>query len=322
MARPPSTNARIQKATATRRTNRLAADRRRAEAAGFNARGEQDWVPVEALFSDHRYQRDVDMARVQAMAAEFDPDAINQITVSERPGGRFAVLDGFHRVELMRYLGWADQKMPAFIYQGLTLAEEAALFRKLNADRRQPSRLVLFKSAVTAGDPDAVAMNEIFIRLGLSPSSGPGARNIRSLGKAEKIVKLAGPQVLEMTLTVMLGAWDGNDDALNGDLLSGIALLIYSTSVDPKHLRERLSDHTPGMVLNKAKVTKDVNSELTLPAAVATVVTSFYNSRLRAPQRLPQFGYRGWPKGIKASGAPYGYGWSDTDTDADADADE
>lgn len=299
-----------ERAAATRRSNRLATDRRRAEAAGFHARGEQDWVPVELLFSDPRYQRDVDHPRVARMAAEFDPDALGVITVSERPNGRYAVLDGFHRVELMRYLGWDDQKMPAFVYTGLTVAEEAVIFTRMNKDRRQPTRFHLFKAQVTARDPDAVAVHDVFTRLNLTPSNVPGPRTIRSLATADKIVKIANVSVLETALRVMLKAWDESDDALNGDLLSGLALLVFSwPDIDTNHLAVRLADHTPGMIMNKSRVTKEVNAELTLPAAVATVVTAIYNTRLRV-NRLPQFPYRGWPR-KSVGGVLHGYGWSD-----------
>lgn len=294
----------------TRRSNRRAADIKRAEAAGFNARGEQDWVPVHALFSDPRYQRTVDHTRVERMAAEFNPDALGVIYVSDRGNSTFAVMDGFHRVALMRYLQWDDQKMPAFVFTGLTVQEEARIFTMMNKDRRQPQRLQLFTAQVTAGDETATAVNDVLIECDVAAASGPGARNVQAIAQAERIVALGGPDTLRRTLKVLTKAWPHHDDALIGSVLSGVALLIFARpGLDDRSLASRLSEHTPAALMNKAKMRKEVNPEYALVGAIAATVTQMYNTRRRSA-RLPAFEYTSWPKKDSRTGKMYGHGWS------------
>lgn len=304
-----------------RRDNRLKRDRERAEAAGFMARGIQDWVPVRSLFSDPRYQRPLDQRRVDRMAAEFNPDALGVIYVSDRGNGTMAVMDGFHRVAVMRQLGWDDQKMPAFVFTGLTIKEEAEIFTTMNKERRLPSRINLFNAEVTAGQPNAVALNEVLVQCGVQVVAGPGPRHLQAVGAVQKVIEIAGADIVRRTIKTLTEAWPQHDDALSGPMISGLALLIYAEgALDDKAMAKRLADHTPAMILNKAKVTKDVNPDLHQPAAVATVLTTIYNQRRRTA-RLPSFDYRGWPK-RSPSGLLHGNGWTDDDPDNIADDDD
>lgn len=303
---------------ATRRDLRTKRDRERAEKVGLHARGVQDWVPVSTLFSDPRYQRPLDQRHVDRMAADFNPDALGVIYVSDRGNGTMAVMDGFHRVAVMRQLGWDDQKMPALVFVGLTLQEEAEIFTAMNKDRRQPSRIHLFRAQVAAGDPHAVALNEVLVECGVQVVAGPGPRHLQAVGAVQKIVEIAGADIVRRAIKITTTAWSQHDDALAGPLLSGLALLIYAEgSIDDKAMIKQLADHTPGMIMNKAKVTKEVNPDLHQPAAVATVMTTVYNQRRRTG-RLPSFDYRGWPK-RSPTGLLHGNGWTDDQTDIEDD---
>jgi hypothetical protein len=303
---------------AKRRDNRLKRDRERAEAAGLHARGVQDWVPVDALFSDPRYQRPLDQRHIDRMAAEFNPDALGVIYVSDRGNGTIAVMDGFHRVAVMRQLGWDDQKMPALVFTGLSVQEEAEIFTAMNKDRRQPSRIHLFRAQVAAGDKHAVALNEVLVECGVKVIAGPAPRHLQAVGAVQKVIEIAGADIVRRAVKIATTAWSQHDDALAGPLLSGLALLIYAEAdIDDKAMIRRLEDHTPGMIMNKAKVTKEVNPDLHQPAAVATVLTTLYNQRRRTG-RLPSFEYRGWPK-RSPTGLLHGNGWTEDRTALDDD---
>lgn len=308
-----------QKGHIRRKDGRQAADIRRAESVGFHARGIQDWVSVDSLFSDPRYQRVVDMRRVERMAKEFDPDALGVIYVSNRGNGQNAVMDGFHRVALMRYLNWGDQKMPAFVFTGLTVQEEAEIFTRMNKDRKQPHPHDLFRSEVAAGRPEAVALNEVFTEVGIKVSTSPGAKNIRALATARRAFHIAGPDVVRRALKVLTKAWDRHDDAINGDVLNGLSLLLLTEPelIDDKHLAARLADFTPTQLVNKAAAVKDVIEGMTPAGAMAYVLTSVYNAR-RRNKRLAEFHYKGWPK-VTPAGMFYGNGWSETRGDEDDD---
>jgi hypothetical protein len=124
------------------------------------------WMKIEGLEVDGRAQRPFSERRATKIAQEFDPDYVGVIHVSQRLDGRFYIVDGQHRVGAMRILGWVDQRVECKLYHGLTVAEEAKLFGKLN-DFVRVARFDAFMARITARDPDAVAIDEIIRGCGL-----------------------------------------------------------------------------------------------------------------------------------------------------------
>src|SRR3954469_22422078 len=92
-------------------------------------------VPVAELNIDPEAQRRMSMAWVKSHVSMFDPDQLGYIVVNRRPNGKMYVIDGQHRVELIRTVGWGDQMVHAEFFDGLDQKREAALFRSRN-DRK------------------------------------------------------------------------------------------------------------------------------------------------------------------------------------------
>lgn len=90
------------------------------------------------LFTDHAYQRPLDARRAKQMAASWDRRLAGIIEVSERLEGqtpRYAVIDGQHRVAAAELLS-EPPVLVVNVHTGLTIADEAALFDRLNRQRR------------------------------------------------------------------------------------------------------------------------------------------------------------------------------------------
>jgi hypothetical protein len=107
------------------------------------------WVPIPKMRVSPVAQRQVNQARVDYIAANFDPEQIGTPTVSERDGA-FFVIDGQHRIEALKAIGWGDQSVQCWTYTGLTEQEEADKFDRLN-DVLAVHAFDRYRTRVTAG---------------------------------------------------------------------------------------------------------------------------------------------------------------------------
>ena len=99
-----------------------------------------DAVAIDELFVDHSYQRPLDTARARQLARGWDRRLAGVVEVSDRGASqapRYAIIDGQHRWAAAQLLEPAPM-MVATIHEGLAVADEAALFDRLNRERRDP----------------------------------------------------------------------------------------------------------------------------------------------------------------------------------------
>lgn len=76
------------------------------------------WVPISLMRTSPVAQRELNQSRVDYIAANFDPEDLGTPTVSHRDG-HFYVIDGQHRVEALKQIGWGDQQIQCWSYDGL-----------------------------------------------------------------------------------------------------------------------------------------------------------------------------------------------------------
>src|SRR5882757_843247 len=133
--------------------------------------------PLDALMVDVAVQRSVDHTWVAAridlkdergvvLKRRFRPDALGVIVVSRRDDGNIHIIDGQHRAELCRRSGYTEP-LACLVYVGLSLAEEASMFRLLN-DRRKVNVIDSFRIRVVEGEPVATELADILAAHGWS----------------------------------------------------------------------------------------------------------------------------------------------------------
>jgi len=59
-----------------------------------NTTAEIEYVPIDRLFVDHRYQANLSPARVRRIQEAYNPIAAGLLLVGARDNGMFAVIDG------------------------------------------------------------------------------------------------------------------------------------------------------------------------------------------------------------------------------------
>ena len=258
------------------------------------------WVPVTACFRDMTYQRATNEARVRKMRDEFDPDLLGVVTLSDRKNDTFAILDGGHRVDLYRLMEWDDQKILAQVYKDLTIQQEAHIYSIMNSERVRPTTLNLFLARTAANDPAACLLKEAIEAGGavLSTDYRPGARYFRAIAEAERVFKVAGPEVVRQAVWCMTEAWSSRQeqDTYPGSVFSGVAYIIhhFRGRVDVLTLADKLKDVTPHLIMNQSKAMKDVTRQQ-MVVCTASIIAQVYNKFLRS-RRLPDVPTTGWGK--------------------------
>lgn len=249
-----------------------------------------EWIQVKLITFDPRVNRGVTTSFVGGIAETYDCDALGAFVVSRREDGSLVYIDGQHRGASMVKLGLGDQKVPCIVHEGLTLAQECALFIKLN-HRHAVKPVVKFMRAVTAGDPHAVAIDNIVQSVDLKVHDQAIDGCVNAVASLQLVYHGNGtrskdvhPEALRNTLRTLVGAYGPTNAAMNGYLIQGVGLvyLRYGDSVDVARAIKKLaplSGGAPGL-LGMARSVRGWRGG-SLARAVAEVVVDHYNKGSR-----------------------------------------
>lgn len=212
------------------------------------------WVPVPQMKVSPVAQRDLNQARVDRLAADFDLEQLGTPTVNERDGGYY-ILDGQHRIEALRQIGYGDQQVQCWVYADLTDEQMADRFDRLN-DTLAVHAFDRFRIRVNAGRPTECDIDRIVRSNGLivSRDSLPGA--VSAVGTLTRVYNRAGGPVLSRSLRIIRDAF--GDPGLEAPVIDGIGLLCqrYNGELDDGSAIERLRKTNGGAsgLLGKAEV--------------------------------------------------------------------
>lgn len=239
---------------------------------------------------DERVQRALIPSRVKELTRTIDLDAIGVITVSARPDGQLMVLDGQHRVTALMELGMGDWEVTCHVHHGLTVQDEAGLFRLLNNTRR-PSAVDDYLKGVVEGDPECAEIDEIITSAGLRVALQTGPGLISCVGAMRKIyrgkspIERGGPRALEGALQTALAAWGQRPEATEGHIIAGLGqfFLRYDENIDRPALIRKLAKYKggPSGLVGSARALYDIRGG-TVGRCVAALIVDTYNRGRRS----------------------------------------
>lgn len=237
---------------------------------------------VGDLWVDPLVQRSLKKSRVAKMAAEFSPDAVGVITTSYRSPRRIHVIDGQHRYRAAEAAGHLG-KLQTMEYHGLTIPEEAALFRLLNATEKV-SRIDQFLISCIEENPDSLALAKFLTEHGWSVATGAVEGRLSAIASLERVYKLS-PKAADSTLAVLTKAFGHQAAAVQGALVEGLGRMLAkyeSMNVDLDDLAKRLAGipgGPDGLVGNARGQSYTRTGNLNVQ--VARIITDIYNQRRR-----------------------------------------
>lgn len=259
-----------------------------SEPTGRVSRGSRlRWVPIAQMRVSPRVQRAYRQSRSERMAADFDLEAIGFPIVNLRDG-HYYIVDGQHRVEALKIMGWGDQQIQCECYEGLTEAEEGELF--LRRDERTAIRTFdRFRIGVTVGrevetEIDRVVRSQSLV---ISEDDLPGA--IKAVGTLRRVHQRAGSNVLGRSLRLIRDAY--GDAGLEAAVIDGLGLLCqrYNGDLDDAVAVERLGKAHGGVngLLNSAeKIRRTTGNQK--GHCVAAAAVEIYNTG-RGGKKLPSW---------------------------------
>lgn len=233
------------------------------------------WVPIAMMRVSPLAQRELNTNRVNKIAASFDPEQIGAPTVNER-AGHFYIIDGQHRVEALKEMGWGDQQVQCWTYVGLTEEEEAEKFLTLN-DTLTVDGFSKFRVGIQAGRAEECDIDRIVRAQGLTVSRDHIEGAISAVGTLRRVYNRDGAPVLARSLALIRDAY--GDAGLEAAVIDGIGLLCgrYNGELDTETAIKRLAGAMGGVsgLLNKAerirRETGNAKGHCVAAAAVDTI---------------------------------------------------
>ncbi|UQX13554.1 DUF6551 family protein [Candidatus Mycobacterium methanotrophicum] len=249
-----------------------------------------DALSPEQLFVDYTYQRPPDNARAGALAAGWNRRLAGVIEVSDRGGDhhpRYAVIDGQHRWLAAQRLS-PSPMMVATIHDGLSVADEARLFDRLNRERRRTSTWDHWRARKSAGDPlvldieAAVAAVGQAHQLELRIDNAPREGNVRCTATLEKLAALGGVDLIRDTIDLLVDVWDVRQDGFDAPIVHGIGLVLHHLEerIDLERLTDTLLGAMPLQLKTQALALVTTGRQ---PVRIALTVMALYNRNRRVP---------------------------------------
>lgn len=239
---------------------------------------------------DETYQSVVNPSWVRQIADGFDPDLFRPLDVSARTDGTFWVVDGRHRLEAVRLLGWLEEAVPCFVYRGLSVAQEAALFYRLNAGTRKKRVIAVFRARLAAGEPVAFEVARVVSECGFelaTTETNRGVTRLLCVGTLEAIHKAGGVALLRRVLSLLHDTWAGKRKVNDADFIRALFafVLVHGDVMSDAVFVERLSKHDPESLLVEGRAFSRATTHHAIHGYYFVLV-QHYNFRLREVDKL------------------------------------
>lgn len=243
---------------------------------------------VGDLWVDPNVQRSLRKARVTTMAAKFRPEALGVITTSYRSMKRVHIIDGQHRyraAEAARYTG----PIQTMEYRGLTIPQEAALFRLLN-ETEKVSKIDEFLVACVAQDPDALRLAGFLADNGWAVGIKGTQGRLSAISSLERVYKM-NPDAAAATLAVITKAYGHQPAAVQGSLIEGLGRVLarYGTNVNLNRMADKLSavPGGPNGLVGNARGQSFTRTGTLATQVARVIVNDIYNKQLKGNALAP-----------------------------------
>jgi len=236
-------------------------------------------IPIKNLVSNQEYQRNLSASHVHRTVANFDLYQINPVKVSRRDGVNY-VFNGQHTIEIVATVsGSRDTPVWCMIYDDLEYAHEADIFANQLKFVKPLLPYEIFMANVEAGNDDQLIIKSLVESYGLFISSGKAPGGICAVSTLEYIHHKYGFHVLDRSIRLCVGTWDGDCNSFTANMLKGIAQLIvaFGDVLKDDQFKEKVGAFSIKEIGRTAKERKAGS----LGYAEAMLIA--YNKKMRAP---------------------------------------
>jgi hypothetical protein len=255
-------------------------------------------VSIGLLDVDLRVQREWDASRSNTIAKNWNVTALGILTLSDRRDGtgNLYVVDGQHRWRAAQKL-YPDgtYELPAKILTGLTLPEEAELFKLLNT-QKPTDPISLFRVALIEGNRMCVEIDEVITAAGWRIGSGPSQKGYFAAVKAAQSAYKRAEQVhgqgwgkdaVRRAIDIVSKAWQfDTPKSTDARIFSALVLMIVHNWEDMNDtiMAQRLAETPPVAVLGHARGLQSVG--MRIDTAIVDYLARLYNRGLPARDKV------------------------------------
>lgn len=213
-------------------------------------------IPIRNLVSNQNYQRSLSESQILKAAEEFDLYQINPVKVSRRDGVNY-VFDGQHTIEIVALVSQSrDTPVWCMIYNDLVYEHEAQVFAEQQKHSRPLCPFDIFVAQLESKSEKHLLIKSIVESYGLELTSNCRSYgSICAISSLEKIYDKYGFSVLDRTLRLCVGTWEGEQHSLSANMLCAVARLIaaFGESLSDEGFKERLGQYTAKVISRTAK---------------------------------------------------------------------
>lgn len=215
-----------------------------------------DLIPIRNLVSNQGYQRDLSEGHITNTIQDFDIYQINPVKVSHRDGQNF-VFDGQHTIEAIASVsGSRETPVWCMVYEDLTYEEEAHIFAEQQKHVKSLIPYEMFIAHVEAGDNKQMMISYLvtnIYKLKISKTRAPGT--IGAVSALEYIYDHYSYDILDRTLRLALGTWEGEYISLSSGMLKGIAMLIsaFGDTLDDETFKDHVGRYSAKAICRNAR---------------------------------------------------------------------
>ena len=238
-------------------------------------------IPIKNLVSNQEYQRNLSQQHVLNATAHFDLYQINPVKVSRRNGVNY-VFNGQHTVEIVALAsGSRDTPVWCMIYDDLNYEHEADIFANQMKFVKPLRPYEVFMANIEAGNQEQLIIRDLVESYSLSIGQVRNYGVICAVSTLENIYEKFGYHVLDRTLRLCVGAWEGDINSLSSNMLNGIARLViaFGDSIKDDFFKERVGDMPVKLLARTAKERRPGS------LGFAEAMLMAYNRKCRNPLR-------------------------------------
>ena len=215
-------------------------------------------IPIKSLVSNQDYQRNLSTAHIARTAKNFDLYQINPVKVSRRDGINY-VFNGQHTIEIVAAVsGSRDTPVWCMVYDDMDYTTEADVFANQQRFIKALIPFEIFTANLEAGNEEQLTIKALVESYGLIISHKRSPGYICAISTLEFIYEKYGFHILDRTLRLCIGTWEGEPNSLTANMLRGIARLVvaYGDSLKDDQFKEKVGYYSSKDIGRTAKERK------------------------------------------------------------------
>lgn len=212
-------------------------------------------IPIKQLVSNQDYQRGLSIQHIKKTAADFDPYQINPVKVSRRDGINY-VFNGQHTIEVVAMVsGSRETPVWCMVYDDMDYKIEADVFANQQKYVKSLVPYEIFMANIEAENNSQVAIKKLVESYNLTISKNRAPGMICAVSTLEHIYDKYGLLVLDHTIRLCVGTWEGEPASLTAGILKGIAILLvtYGDSLKDDIFKEKVGFYSPKQIARLAR---------------------------------------------------------------------